>query len=364
MVSLGVVLLITDANGSYALAGAMSAAFALATAFISPFGARWVDRSGQTKVLPILAVVESIFLVLFTLAATHGYPVALQFGLVVLAGASSPNIGSTVRARWANMLTGGPGLRSAFALEAVVDELVFVVGPPLVTTLAVKFGPPQALFVCVVLILSGSFWLAALRSTQPQPRPKDHSEARSGFINAGFVIVTSLLLLMGGIFGAFEVTTVAFTTELGHEGITGLVLAVYAFGSLLSGLLVGARSSTTGMPQQLLIATIVLAVVTLPLPFVSALGPLIAAAFFAGLAVSPVLILTLTIVQSLVPPPRLTEALTIATGGVTVGFAMAATGSGALVDTMGAHAGYYLMAGCAVLALIVATATWKTLKKY
>ena len=46
---------------------------------------------------------------------------------------------------------------------------------------------------------------------------------------------------MGAIFGATDVSVVAFTDELGHKNLAGLVLAVFALGSGLAGFVYGAR---------------------------------------------------------------------------------------------------------------------------
>jgi predicted MFS family arabinose efflux permease len=357
MVSLGIVLLVTGVGDSYATAGAMAAAYALATAFIAPLGARWMDRAGQARVLPVLAAGQSVSLILFTLTADLGAPLVLQFVMLVVAGGCAPNVGSAIRARWAGLLQGSPALRSAFALEAVVDEVVFIVGPPLVTTLAVQIGQSFALFVCVALLLGGCVWLSVLHATQPEPRPPTSSHGRQPLISGGFLIVVGVLVLMGGIFGSFEVTTVAFASFLGRPELTGLVLALYAFGSLLSGLVLGMVHLTARLDRQMFVFTAVLAVVTLPLPLVAHIVPLMIAAFLAGMAVSPVLIVTVTIVEHLVPAERLTEALTMATSGIAVGLAVAAPVSGALVDTVGAHSGYFFMAGCAVTAFLLTAAT-------
>jgi len=51
MQTLGVVLLVRATTGSYALAGAVSATFALAQALLAPLLGRLVDRHGQARVL-------------------------------------------------------------------------------------------------------------------------------------------------------------------------------------------------------------------------------------------------------------------------------------------------------------------------
>lgn len=363
MVSLGIVLLVTADGGSYAVAGALSATYAVASAVIGPLGARWIDRAGQARAVPVLLTGQVICLLGFTAAATVGWPLAAQFVLLVAAGGAAPNVGSLVRTRWAAQLTGSPQLRSAFALEAVIDEVVFVIGPPLVTTVAVWLGETEALVLCAALLVAGTGWLAMQRASQPRARPRQHADAAGALFSRGLVIVVVMMVLLGGVFGGFEVTTVSFTRALGHEGATGLVLALYACGSLLSGVVLGATPLQAGLARQLLWFTALMAAVTLPLPLIGDLRLLLVGAFAAGLSVSPVLITTATIVELLVPAARLTEALTISTSGIAVGFAAGSTISGALVDAFAPNSGYWLMAGCGVAALLLVAGTAGQLRR-
>lgn len=363
MVSLGVVLLVTAQGGNYALAGALSATYALAAAAIGPLGARWVDRAGQARAVPVLLGTQVTGLLLFTWAAASDAAVVVQFVLLVVAGGAAPNVGSLVRARWAALLAGAPGLRSAFALEAIVDEFVFVVGPPLVTTVALAVDEVTALMLCAVLFVLGTGWLVTQRRTQPAVRRAGGSARHGRILTGAIVVLIAEMVLMGAIFGSFEVTTVAFTQFLGHEELTGVVLALYAFGSLLAGLAVGAARISADLARQMFWFTGLLAVVTFPIPFVGHIGLLVAAAFLSGMAVSPVLVTAAMIVEHVVPAARLTEALTLTTSGIAVGLALGSTSAGALVDQVGANAGYWIMSVSAVVALVLAAGTARRLSR-
>src|SRR6056297_3319895 len=100
MVALALVLLVSETTGSYAFAGALSAAFAVTAALASIITSRWADRFGQVIVLRILAVLHSALLVWVTYLIVQSASAALQILVVIAAGATSPAIGSYVRARW------------------------------------------------------------------------------------------------------------------------------------------------------------------------------------------------------------------------------------------------------------------------
>jgi MFS-type transporter involved in bile tolerance (Atg22 family) len=73
-----------------------------------------------------------------------------------LAGASMPGLGSMVRARWSTLLAGSGRMHTAFALESVIDEMIFIVGPALVTLLATEVRPAAGTRSAVPSAASGT----------------------------------------------------------------------------------------------------------------------------------------------------------------------------------------------------------------
>src|SRR5215217_8239024 len=140
MAGLALVLLVREAGGSYAVAGMVAGAYSAALALSSPLLGRLVDRVGQTRVLVGCAVASALSF--GALAAAGGF--ASPAGLAALAGASIPPVGACMRALWSELLGDGGRLQAAFAVESTVQELIFVVGPPLVALLAASFSPAAA----------------------------------------------------------------------------------------------------------------------------------------------------------------------------------------------------------------------------
>jgi Major Facilitator Superfamily. len=174
MLALALVLLVSETTGSYAFAGALSAAFAVTAALASILTSRWADRSGQTQVLRILAVVHSALLVAVTYLIVQGAPAAVQLVVVVAAGASSPAIGSFVRARWTHAAHSGQQpalLRVGFAWESILDELIFTLGPLITTALAFGVGFPVPLIVAAAAVLIGALGLSMCTRSTPQTPP-------------------------------------------------------------------------------------------------------------------------------------------------------------------------------------------------
>src|SRR6201994_946605 len=141
MYGLGTVLLIAASTGRYGMAGAVASAGALGSAFVAPQVARLADQRGQRTVLRPL-VTAFAFATAGLITAVEGHPPDwVLFIPAVVSGGAMPSLGSMVRARWSVLLAGSPQLHTAFSFESVADEMVFVLGPVLVTLLATEVNP-------------------------------------------------------------------------------------------------------------------------------------------------------------------------------------------------------------------------------
>ena len=169
MFGLGTVLLISAITGRYGLAGTVAAAGSIGYAVCAPQAAKLADRFGQHRVLRPLALIFAVCTIIFIGCAELRAPVWALVLSGVAAGASMPSLGSMVRARWSALLGDSPRLHTAFAFESVNDEMIFVVGPVIVTVLATEVYPAAGLALATVLCVIGTLLFAAQRRTEPRP---------------------------------------------------------------------------------------------------------------------------------------------------------------------------------------------------
>src|SRR5450830_545813 len=135
MVAIGLITMLSQLTGSYSLASTVAATFALTSALLAPQISRLVDRHGQGCVLP-LATSISVAGMLTLLACSHwNAPTWTLFICAVFAG-FMPSMPAMVRARWSAIYRGQAQLRTAYALESVIDEACFIVGPPIALSLS------------------------------------------------------------------------------------------------------------------------------------------------------------------------------------------------------------------------------------
>ena len=355
MTGLGAVLLVAAETGSYGTAGITAGVLSLSFALVSPLVARLVDRFGQAAVLRPAVLVYAAAGVGFVVVVEAGAPVWTWLVLAALTGASGPNIGSMVRARWAGVLEDPVQRQTAFAFESVVDEIVFVTGPPLVTFLATVVSPPVGFLTAVILGLVGGLGLATLTSTQPQvAKPTGGPRAPRGLLEPGLVAVALTYIAVGTVFGAMDVVVVAYADEVGRIELAGLVLAVYAAGSLVAGLAYGAISWRRGLAGRFVLTCLAFGLAGSGFLLVDSLLVLACFAFLAGVTIAPVLVSGMSLVESRIPRASLTEGLAWVTAALTFGVTLGASIGGNAVDRIGAQDSFVVQTAAAATAAVLA----------
>ncbi|MBU2048595.1 MAG: MFS transporter [Gammaproteobacteria bacterium] len=356
MTGIGIITLLAQVRGSYALAGAVAATFVLTYALLSPQVSRLVDRHGQRRVVPMATGVSVIGLLMLLAASWWEAPAAVLFLGALLAGAM-PSMSAMVRARWTAIYRGQPRLQTAYALETVFDEVTFIVGPPLSIGLAVSLFPQAGVLAATVLLPIGALALIAQRRTEPpiEAVVPNAAPAASVIRLPGVRWLAVLMVAMGVIVGTVDIVSVAFAAHVGQPAAASVVLCAYAAGSCLSGVLFGALKLQTPLRRLLLLGGIATALTTLPLLLVGSIAALAVTVFAAGVFFAPTMIVAMSLIEQQVPPGQLTEGMTWLLAALNVGVALGAAIAGYGVDAHGPRAGY-LVALCAGGAVLLAAA--------
>ncbi|MDQ0997969.1 MFS family permease [Phyllobacterium ifriqiyense] len=355
MVTLGIVTMLSQTHGTYWLAGAVSATFALSNALIAPQVSRLMDRFGQSRVLPISSLITIAALAGLMLAAHYRTPDWTLFLFAMLAG-FMPSMTALVRARWTEIYRDTPKLRTAFAFESVVDEVIYMVGPIIAIGFSVALFPQAGPLAATLLLAVGSALFVAQKSTEPAIHPQDRTDNASVIRLPSLQIIAITLAAIGALFGTAEVTAIAFAEGQGQKAAAGIALASYAAGSLIVGLVFGALKLQMPLAKQFLLAIGLAMLTTLPLLIVEGIGGLSIALFLAGAAVSPTIIISMGLIERIVPAAKLTEGITWAMTGVMIGMALGSSLSGWVIDEYGASRGFYVSVGAGVLAFVAAFA--------
>ena len=354
MRALGCVLMVSELAGSYGLAGAVAAAMLLGEATAAPRLGRLVDRYGQRRILlASLAVHATGTLALVSSAELSG-PAWTLFATAALSGAAAIPVGSLVRARWSALVGDSPDLNAAFALESTLDELVFVLGPMLVSALALGVFPGAGLLGALLLTVVGSLALALQRRTEPAPAgARDRSRAPA-IRTPGLRVLVATFVALGMALGALDVAMVAFAGGAGLPAAAGVLLALVAAGSLVAGLAYGARDRRWPPEKRFVASSVGFWAGTFLLVLAPTVATMAPVAVLAGAAIAPTLIAGFVLVQRLVSSDALTEGLNWTITGLGVGAAAGAWSAGLIADAAGGSAAFLVTCAAGGVAVLVA----------
>src|SRR5579875_65845 len=361
-VGLGIILVVSRLRGDYTLAGAVTAVYALMGALAAPQVGRFADRHGQSRVLPFSTGLLAAGIFALAGCTAWGAPGWTLFLAATVAGGGNASVGALVRARWARIYRGSPLLHTAYSLEAVIDELVFITGPIVVTLLTTQVGPTAGLLVVLAIAVSGLLWLAALRATQPEPGPAEGSQHGSPARLPGIRALATVAALLGTALGAIEVITVGFVSQAGHRALVGLVLACWALGSALAGLGYGVLGPRGSLRCRYLACVTAAWLSSLLLLLPTSVGALTGVLLVCGLTIAPTLITQVSLVEASVPPTELTEGIAWVTTALVLGTAAGEALGGVGVDRLGPHLAFSIPVAAGALALTAALggARWLT----
>jgi MFS family permease len=340
MLSLAILMHVSETTGSYGQAGLVVACVSLAEAIAMPVSARLTGRFGVTPVVLLAATINSIGFLALALAPAH---LILLAALGILVGASIPPMMPVVRALYPRMVPADT-VRALFAFDTTAQELIWVTGPVVVTVLTSLVSTAAPLLAAAGITLTGS--VAFVLSLQPRQPRIARSSSSFGRILARQEVLLAFVanLALVASFMALEVGVVA---QLGHS-MAGVAISVSSLGSLIGGLLIGQRQLGLGglvaTLAVVVVGTAVTAVVTGPLQFV--------ALFVAGFGFAPAMAVLYHAVSRGVAESAAAEAFGWLNTGALAGGAAGTAVSGVLNDAWGPIGSYAVALALAVGAAV------------
>ncbi|MEW2634260.1 MFS transporter [Streptomyces sp. NPDC048389] len=363
MMGIGIMTMISEITGRYALAGTLTATLALSAAVLGPQISRLVDRHGQRRVLRPATLVALAAVTGLLVCTQQGAPDWTLFAFTAAAGCV-PSVGAMTRARWASLLQGTPReLHTAYSVESIIDEVCFIFGPIVSIGLSTLWFPEAGPLLAAAFLLVGVWWLTAQRATEPKPHPAGQHTGGSALRSPGLQVLVAAFVATGVIFGAVDVVTVAFAEESGRKAAASWVLAVYALGSCLAGAVFGLLHLKGDPARRWVLGVCAMAVSMIPLQLAGSLPFLAVALFVAGLAIAPTMVTTMALVEAHVPRSKLTEGMSWTGTGLAVGVALGSSAAGWVVDSEGAAAGYAVPGVAGGVAAVVAFLGYRRLRR-
>jgi MFS family permease len=363
--ALALILYLRGQTGSYAVAGVVAGGLAAGSGIGAPVQGRLVDRFGQRRVLVPLAFVHAAALGSVVGLAELGAPTPALLACSLAAGFAIPPTSAVLRSMWPALLAERPTLvTAAYALDSVMTELIFILGPLLTALIAATMSPAAALIISAASVVVGTIWFTAQapsRAARPDPGARA-AAGRLGALSSPGVRSLVLTSVPAGIgIGICEVTLPAFSDASGSRELAGVLLAVWSVGSAAGGLAFGAWHRRPPLQHVHLAVAALLPAALLPLAVAPSFAVMALLVVPAGMFIAPLLATRNELIGWVAPAGSRTEAytwpVTAFVGGIAIGSAIA----GGIVEGPGWRTAFVIAAAVAATGAALAVARRGTL---
>lgn len=345
MLSIGILIHLQRQTGNFTVPGFTLAALSIGQAIASPLMSRLMSRFGIRPVIGTLITVCTVATSVIALVPLDA-PLAIFVGFII--GSTLAPIQPAARSVYPSLVPKNK-LQTLQALDASVQELIWIGGPVIVVSLATQISSAAAVLSAAFLGVVGGVWFLT-RPAVATSRLEASTGRMGAVLKKPAVIIGALSgLLVVGSFGAIEAATVAaFGSE--KDSAAGIVLALWALTSLIGGLAMGhVAMGPWSLSRRLGVVAFGTA-----LAMVSADPILITVALLiSGLGVAPAMTVQYAIATESVKKGDVPESLGWLGTGWVIGGAIASAVAGIAIDAAGSFGGFAVATAFAVLAAIV-----------
>ncbi|KOV91157.1 MULTISPECIES: MFS transporter [unclassified Streptomyces] len=353
--AIALVLFVRAEGGTYSLAGALAAVYGVANAVGQPVLGRLVDLYGQPRVQLPAAVLAALAMVLFACAGTD--PLPLAYAAVAAAGLFTPPLEGGLRALWPSVLDREEQVHTAYAMDAIAQEVMFTVGPLLVTVCVSLWDERAALLVLSLLGVLGALSVVVSPPSRAWRSAPREAHWLGALRSPGLLVLLAAFLCVGIALGSITVASVSYADGHGGDVVYGWLMAGLGLGALAGGSVYGARR-WAGVPERRLrVLVALLAVCYLPLMLTPGPVAMVLLSVVSGVFLAPCIACAFIIVDRHAPGGTVTEAFSWLVTTFTVGASVGTGLAGPVVQAGGTVWGFALPGAAGAVSLLVLLAT-------
>ncbi|MGV9993325.1 MFS transporter [Streptomyces sp. NPDC003374] len=357
--AIAIVLFVRAEGGTYSLAGALAAVYGVANAAGQPVLGRLVDLYGQPRVQLPAALAAALAMTVFAVAGTE--PRALAYPAVAAAGLFTPPLEGGLRALWPAVLRRPEQVHTAYAMDAVAQEVMFTAGPLLVTLCVSLWSARTALVVLNLIGVLGALSVVLSPPSRAWRSAPREAHWLGALRSPGLLALLGAFLFVGIALGSITVAAVPYADAHGGDAVYGWLMAALGLGALAGGSVYGARRFTGVPERRLRVLVALLAVCYLPLTLMPGAVAMMGLTMLSGVFLAPCIACAFVIVDRHAPAGTVTEAFSWLVTTFTVG-ASAGTGvAGPVVQAGGALWGFAVPGAAGAVSLLVLMATGRVL---
>ncbi|MFF8397894.1 MFS transporter [Streptomyces sp. NPDC016172] len=353
--AIAILLFVRAEGGSYSLAGALAGVYGVANAVGQPVLGRLVDLRGQPRVQLPAAVLSGLAMAVFAFGGIGSLPLA--YAAVAGAGLFTPPLEGGLRALWPSVLRREDQVHTAYAMDAVAQEVMFTVGPLLVTLCVSLWSAQVALLVLNVVGVLGALSVVVSQPSRAWRSAPREAHWLGALRSPGLLALLAAFLFIGMALGSITVASVPYADDHGGDAVYGWLMAALGFGALVGGTVYGARQWAGEPARRLQVLVALLVVCYLPLLLMPDAVPMVALTALAGVFLAPAIACAFVLVDRHAPRGTVTEAFSWLVTTFTVGHSVGAGVAGPVVEAGGALWGFAVPGVAGGVSLLVLTAT-------
>ncbi|MEU0385703.1 MFS transporter [Streptomyces chartreusis] len=357
--AIAIVLFVRAEGGSYSLAGALAGVYGVANAVGQPVLGRLVDLRGQPRVQLPAAVLSGLSMAVFAFGGIGSLPLA--YAAVAGAGLFTPPLEGGLRALWSSVLRKEEHVHTAYAMDAVAQEVMFTVGPLLVTLCVSLWSAQAALLVLNVVGVLGALSVVVSPPSRAWRSAPREAHWLGALRSSGLLALLAAFLFIGMALGSITVASVPYADEHGGDAVYGWLMAALGFGALVGGSVYGARQWAGEPARRLRVLVALLVVCYLPLMLMPDAVPMVALTALAGVFLAPAIACAFVLVDRHAPRGTVTEAFSWLVTTFTVGHSVGTGVAGPVVEAGGALWGFAVPGVAGGVSLLVLSATGRVL---
>jgi MFS family permease len=354
MSALAVLLLVRGATHSYAAAGVAVGASAFATAACAPPLGRLVDHLGRHRVLAPLACAQAGMYALLVVAAGARASAAALILVAGLSGALLPPIAPVVRVVLREVFDDPAARETSYALEAVLQELIWIAGPLVVAVLIAFTSPEVVVALLGVVSVTGTGVFLRSPLVRSPAAAAERLDRRSALASPELRALLGPVALTGLGLGAIEVGLPSLALHAGSRAASGLLLALWSLGSMVGGLWYGSRMWRSSLTSRYRVLLGLAVLSTAPLIAARSIPAGMACSFLAGVTTAPVFSCQYALVGRSVSAGSETEAFTWIAAALVGGLAVGSAIGGAVIGTAGVSGPFVIASLATLLAALLA----------
>jgi MFS family permease len=346
MLSLAYLLHIEHLTGSYGAAGLVLAATSAGQAIAGPLTSRWMGVWGMRRVLTLTLIVCGLSMAGIALLIV---PVWAYMAIGFVGGLSTPPVQPAVRTIYPKMVNSRQ-LTPLFSLDASAQEIIWVLAPVITTLIATQFSTVLAIAVAGAFLIGGGAWFISSPEVGRVRIPRSRRTIGVVLRRRAVLLSTITGFLLIGACAAVEAGVVATFGDTGSQ--SGIVLGIFAIGSLVGGLSFGHLPiSRWAMARRMLVVAVGLSLAAASTNF----WWLVATLLVAGVGIAPALAVMFAIVSASVKFSETAEAYGWVGTGQLIGAAIGSALAGFTIDAFGPTGAFVVAAVLAIVGCIVPT---------